>query len=101
METELGGNILKSYLCDNDKDRKVLWEILKKVYGNQKTPQIFTSRFLPSKHKVTSVGGGHNTLMDFLVISGSDKEKIVINHFVDQKGIESVVISINSFEHCF
>ena len=93
IETELGGNILKSYLCDNDKDRKVLWEILKKVYGNLKTPQIFTSKFLNKQHNVLRVAGGHNTLMDFLVISGSDKEKIVIfNHLVDQKGIESIVI---------
>ena len=93
IETELGGNILKAYLCDNDKDRKVLWDILKKVYGNQKTPQLFTSKFLTKKHNVHKVGGGHDTLMDFLEISGSDKEKIIIfNHLVDQKGIEAVVI---------
>ena len=93
VETELGSNNLKSYLCDNDKDRKVLWAILKKVYGNQKTPQIFTSKFLNKQHNVHKVGGGHNTLMDFIEISGSDREKIVIfNHLVDQKGIESIVI---------
>ena len=93
VETELGSNNLKSYLCDNDKDRKVLWDILKKVYGNQKTPQIFTSKFLSKRHNVYRVGGGHNTLMDFIEISGSDKEKIAIfNHLVDQKGIESIVI---------
>lgn len=99
IETEIGANNLKSYLCDNDKDRKILWNILQRVYGNQKKPQIFTSKFLNKRHKVDRVDGGHNTMMDFIEISGTPEEQtVVFNYLVDQKGIEAIVIKKNQTE---
>ena len=93
IETELGSNILRAYLCDNDNDRIVLWDIMNRVYGGQKKPQVFTSRFLYDRHNVMRVMGGHNTMMDFIEISGSPREQAVIfNCLVDQKGIEAIVV---------
>ena len=87
VETELGTNQLKAYLCDNTQDRRVLWDIFNKVYGAEKKPHIFTSKFLTVRHDVESVRH-HPTIMDYLEI-----ESIVIfNHLVDQKSIESVVV---------
>ena len=92
LETEIGSNQIKAYLCDNDKDRTVLWEILGRVYGQQKKPQIFTSKFLPKRHLVRRVEG-QRTVMDYIDIIGSPTEATVIfNHLVDQKSIESVVV---------
>ena len=99
IETEIGANNLKSYLCDNDKDRKILWNILQRVYGNQKKPQIFTSKFLNKRHKVDRVEGGHNTMMDYIEISGTpEQQTVVFNYLVDQKGIEAIVIKKNQTE---
>ena len=43
LEAELGSNLLKSYLCNDDQDRKVLWEIIHQVYGSQSVwkPTVF------------------------------------------------------------
>merc|ERR1719382_1073241 len=70
LETEIGSNQIKAYLCDNDKDRTVLWEILGRVYNQQKKPQIFTSKFLPKRHLVKRVEG-HRTVMDYIDIIGN------------------------------
>jgi len=92
LETELGTNQVKAYLCNDDQDRRVLWEIFNKVYGQQKKPQIFTSKFLSRKHDVRRVEH-YRTVMDYLEITGSPQEATVIfNHLVDQKSIESVVV---------
>lgn len=93
LETEIGANILRSYLCNDDGDRKTLWEIFDQVYGGKKKPQIFTSRFLKSRHNVNKVAN-HQTVMDFLEFVGSPSEQtVVFNHLVDQKSIESVVVA--------
>merc|ERR1719357_433365 len=92
LETELGRNQIQAYLCNDDQDRKVLWDIFNRVYGAQKKPQIFTSKFLQRKHDVRRVEH-HNTVMDYLEMSGSQAENTVIfNHLVDLKSIESVVV---------
>eukprot|EP00092_Neocalanus_flemingeri_P012357 GFUD01013323.1.p1 GENE.GFUD01013323.1~~GFUD01013323.1.p1 ORF type:complete len:1085 (-),score=369.84 GFUD01013323.1:206-3460(-) len=92
LETELGTNQVKAYLCNDDQDRRVLWDIFNRVYGGQKKPQIFTSKFLTRKHDVRRVER-YNTVMDYLEITGSPQEATVIfNHLVDQKSIESVVV---------
>jgi len=92
LETELGTNQVKAYLCNDDSDRRVLWDIFNKVYGSQKKPQIFTSKFLNRRHEVRRVEH-YNTVMDYLEITGSPQEATVIfNHLVDQKAIESVVV---------
>ena len=100
LETEIGANQIKAYLCDSDQDRSVLWDIFNKVYGHQqKKPQIFTSTFLHKRHLVKKVEGGHKTVMDFLDIIGSTAEATVIfNHLVDQKSIETVVVCKNQVE---
>ena len=43
LEAELGSKLLKSYLCNDDQDRKVLWEIIHQVYGSQSVwkPTVF------------------------------------------------------------
>jgi chromosome segregation ATPase len=70
----------------------VLWDIFARVYGQQKKPQIFTSKFLPKRHLVKRVDG-QRTVMDYLDIVGSPAEATVIfNHLVDQKSIEAVVV---------
>lgn len=98
LETELGTNQVKAYLCNDDQDRKVLWDIFNRVYGHQKKPQIFTSKFLPRKHDVRRVEH-YNTVMDYLEITGSPSEATVIfNHLVDQKSIESIVVCKNQDE---
>lgn len=98
LETELGTNQVKAYLCNDDQDRKVLWDIFNRVYGHQKKPQIFTSKFLPRKHDVRRVEQ-YNTVMDYLEITGSPSEATVIfNHLVDQKSIESIVVCKNQDE---
>jgi len=92
LETELGTNQVKAYLCNDDQDRRVLWDIFNRVYGSQKKPQIFTSKFLTRRHAVRRVEH-YNTVMDYLEITGSNQEATVIfNHLVDQKSIESVVV---------
>ena len=40
----------------SDKDRSVLWDIFARVYGQQKKPQIFTSKFLPKRHYQHPIG---------------------------------------------
>merc|ERR1719450_1214762 len=93
LETEIGANILRSYLCNDDKDRRVLWDIFDQVYGNKKKPQIFTSRFLKTRHNVCRVSN-HQTVMDYLEFVGTSSEQcVVFNHLVDQKSIESVVVA--------
>merc|ERR1719450_343632 len=93
LETEIGANILRSYLCNDDSDRKTLWGIFDQVYGGKKKPQIFTSRFLKSRHNVHKVAN-HQTVMDYLEFVGSPSEQcVVFNHLVDQKSIESVVVA--------
>merc|ERR1719509_491819 len=92
LETEIGANQIKAYLCDSDQDRRVLWDIFARVYGQQKKPQIFTSKFLPKRHLVKRVEG-QRTVLDYVDIIGSPAEATVIfNHLVDQKSIESVVV---------
>merc|ERR1719186_978571 len=92
VETELGTNMLKAYLCNEGQDKKVLRDIINRVYGSQKKPQIFTSKFLASRHDVRKVES-YNTVLDYLEITGSDQEAtMVFNHLVDQKSIESVVV---------
>ena len=93
IETEIGGPILRCYLCNSDADRRVLWDIFSRVYGNKKKPNIFTSKFLNQKHKVQRVQG-HKTVMDFLEIDGNPQEEVVVfNHLVDQRSIETVVVT--------
>jgi len=92
LETELGMNQMKAYVCNDEHDRKVLQEIFSRVYEHQKKPVIFTSKFLSKKHNVDRVES-HDTVLDYLKIIGSEEEATVIfNHLVDQKGIESVVV---------
>merc|ERR1719186_370445 len=92
VETELGTNMLKAYLCNDSQDKKVLRDIINRVYGSQKKPQIFTSKFLTRRHAVRRVES-YNTVLDYLEITGSDQEAtVVFNHLVDQKSIESVVV---------
>ena len=93
IETELGGPILRCYLCNEDSDRRTLWDIFSRVYGNKKKPNIFTSKFLNQKHNVQRVQG-HKTVMDFVEIDGSPQEAVVVfNHLVDQRSIETVVVT--------
>ena len=93
IETEIGGTHLRCYLCNNDADRRVLWDIFSRVYGNKKKPNIYTSKFLNQKHKVQRVQG-HKTVMDFLEIDGNPQEEVVVfNHLVDQRSIETVVVT--------
>jgi len=92
LETELGTNQVKAYLCNDDNDRRVLWDIFNNVYGHQKKPQIFTSKFLGRRHDVRRVQH-YNTVMDYLEITGSQSEcTVIFNHLVDQKSIESIVV---------
>ena len=95
VETELGTDQAKAYLCNDDKDRLVLREIFNKVYGHQKKPKIFTSKFLGRKHNVRRFEY-YNTVMDYLEITGSQSEcTVIFNHLVDQKSIESIVVCKN------
>ena len=92
LETELGAQTIRSYLCDSDLDRKVLWEIFNSVYGNSKKPSIFTSKFLTKKHDVNRVQE-QKTVMDYIEITGSPQEQcVVFNYLVDQRQIEASVI---------
>ena len=92
LETELTANQMKAYLCNDDQDRRVLWDIFNRVYGQGKKPQIFTSKFLSRRHEVRRVEH-YKTVMDYLEIAGSQAEGTVIfNHLVDQKNIESIVV---------
>ena len=98
IETEISTKILKSYLCNDDHDRKVLWDIFNKVYGNRKKPMIYTTKFLNQKHRVQRVDH-HKTLMDYIEIMGSREEKIVLfNHLVDSRAIEAVVVKTSQDE---
>jgi len=93
IETELGASVIRSYLCNDDNDRKVLWSIFDDVYGQRKKPNIFTSKFLNKKHNVSRVNN-KKVVMDYLDIVGSQlEESVVFNFLVDQKSIESVVIA--------
>ena len=93
IETELNSNILRCYLCNDDDDRRVLWNIFNQVYGNRKKPNIFTSKFLSEEHRVQRVEK-HKTVMDYVEIVGTRQEKVVVfNHLVDQRSIESVVVT--------
>ena len=98
LEAELGTNLLKSYLCNDDQDRKVLWKIINQVYGSQWRPTVFTTKFLKRRHNVARVEG-HRTVMDFLKLSGSEEDQVVVfNHLVDLKKIESVVVKSSQAE---
>lgn len=100
LEAELGTNLLKSYLCNDDQDRKLLWEIINKVYGSQSQwrPTVFTTKFLKHRHNVARVEG-HRTLMDFLKLTGPEEDQVVVfNHLVDLKRIESVVVKSSQTE---
>jgi len=98
LETELGTNQVKAYLCNDDHDRRVLWDIFNRVYGQQKKPQIFTSKFLGRRHDVRRVEH-YNTVMDYLEITGSQSEcTVIFNHLVDQKSIETIVVCKNQDE---
>ena len=101
LEAELGSKLLKSYLCNDDQDRKVLWEIIHQVYGSQsvRKPTVFTTKFLKSRHNVPRVEGGHRTVMDYLELSGSEEDQaVVFNHLVDLKKIEAVVVKRSQTE---
>ena len=98
IETELGFSVIRSYLCNDDNDRKVLWSIFDQVYGQRKKPNIFTSKFLNKKHNVQRVNN-KKTVMDYFDIVGSPTEEVVgFNFLVDQKSIESVVIALSQEE---
>jgi len=93
VETEIGTNHIKAYLCNDDGDRRVLWDIMNRVYGGQKKPQIFTSKFLSDRHRVKRVPSEFSTVMDYLEFTGGPLQStVVFNHLVDQKSIESVVV---------
>ena len=60
---------------------------------SERQPVIFQSKFLKKRHNVLQVEH-QKTILDYIRFSGSEQEAIVVfNHLVDQKSIESIVIT--------
>ena len=94
IESEIGVKLLKSYVVNDDADRRLLKKIFDQVYGrSERQPVIFQSKFLKERHNVVKVEH-QKTILDYIKFSGSEQESIVVfNHLVDQKFIESIVIT--------
>ena len=97
LEIELGTGLLKSYICNCQKDRVALEKLAKQIWGHntrQKLPIMYTRTFTDkkysendlSKYSVNVKGTDLDRVIDFLLFD----EPNVFNLVVDERNIEQV-----------
>ncbi|KAG8225090.1 hypothetical protein J437_LFUL000069 [Ladona fulva] len=98
VESIIGGELLRSYYVNSHEDRKVLYELMKKIMKSAKSyPSVTASKFT---HVVYDYRGnavqspGHSSVLDMLEV----KEPLVINYLMDLVGIESILLVENPKE---
>ena len=93
LEAELGQQVLGAFLVHSERDRAVLRRLMGAVFAEgSRQPTIYTCPFLPRRHQVRRVAG-LTTVLDCLVISGTEEEQtVVFNHLVDLRAAEQVVV---------
>uniref|UniRef100_A0A1S4N1W6 Rad50/SbcC-type AAA domain-containing protein n=1 Tax=Pediculus humanus subsp. corporis TaxID=121224 RepID=A0A1S4N1W6_PEDHC len=85
------GSLMTSYCCDGQKDFQVLSDIMNKVCGNKQHPPVIISKFLSSRHNVSSkrvILENHPSILDVLTFDND----VVFNTFIDQARIETIVL---------